>query len=174
MRNHITFKPYRFATLRTLVVDNQDVLLLKNEKVVQRICVDELTQLRFGISENDGIYMRLGYFYSIELKPAQGRIFKIKLMSFYRKNMEENVNLINQMLDIIEPIFDLKMKSIWLQIENGLSTEICGITLNQNGIRLSHKRNAQLITWNDLSIKTYTSYFVLISIANPKNYKSFE
>ena len=149
--------------------DNNDLLSAPPTKLLK----SNITGLRHGIKWINGYQFIIGRIYCIDLLTADKEVLEIRLKSIYgiRKQQltEKYGKIVNALYD---NFFDDISRSYLTQFSEKNDFQIAGISFLQRGIFLNSK--SDLITWEDVGTKSYSSYYCIFSKSNPTCYKAVE
>jgi hypothetical protein len=140
------------------------------EKLSTRIPRGGVTGFRYGLKWIRGYSFYIGRIYCIDIRGKE-QLFKIRLYSIYgirRKQLSKKFSL------ILNAFFDTHHEDIvreylhYYSLEGAVS--ICGAVFSNEGVSLGEK---SFIKWDDLGMRSYSTYHALFSKSDPTIYKAF-
>ena len=149
--------------------DNKDSISDPPTMLLKR----DLTGLRHGIKWISGYQFVIGRIYCIDLLTADKEIVKIRLKSLYgvRKKQlaEKYARIVNALYD---NFFDDISRNYLDQFSENRDFRLADILFSQLGIVLDPK--SEMIAWEDVGTKSYSTYYAMFSKSNPTRYKAVE
>lgn len=131
----------------------------------------EINELRYGIKSIKGYRFRIGRIYCIDIKSFNETIIKIRLKSIYRINKKKLGKKYQIILNtLFQFFFNDISKSFIKNFNDGIEFDLAGITFKKEGILIDKK--SEIIKWEDVGTKNYSTYYSLFSKLNPNKYKA--
>lgn len=165
-----------FDRVRQLTIEN-DFIEFENKDLISapptKLLKPNITGLRHGIKWINGYQFVIGRIYCIDLLTADKEVLKIRLKSIYgiRKHQlaEKYGKIVNALYD---NFFDDISRDYLTQFSEKSDFQIAGISFSQRGILLDSK--SDLITWENVGTKLYSTYYTIFSKSSPTCYKAVE
>ena len=152
-----------------LTYDNKDQIAELPTKFLKQ----DIIAFRYGIKWIRGYQFVIGRIYCVDIQSWTGEIIKVRLKSFYGVNKktltEKYSTIVNSLYDIY---FDDITRNYLQQYSDSIDFDILGINFRSDGVLMG--KNSDLIPWEDLGTKFYTTYYAVFSKSNPTVYKAFE
>jgi hypothetical protein len=130
--------------------------------------IDKADMLDVKFNMNWIIWYRffVGCDFRIDIKTRENGIFKIKFASYFRKN-NVYIEAFNQIVDWMWEHYLKDIINLHLQRFSDLhDLKIGGLRLTDEGIHFTDKE--QHITWAEVAVKEYESYFAVYDENNPE------
>lgn len=123
---------------------------------------ENIEAFRYGVKWISGYQFTIGRIYCIDIKSRTGQIIKLRLKSLYGVNKH---SLAGKYAQIVESIYDHYIDDISRSYldkhDNGNSFELLRVMFNPGGV--SFNKDSNIITWENLGVSAYTTYFALFS-----------
>lgn len=172
----LTIKSSFLDRARLLTLDSDFIEFDDKDLIVEkptRFDKIDIAAFRYGIKWISGYQFTIGRIYCIDIKSADNRLIKIRLKSLYGVNKQL---LTDKYVKIIEALYDNYFDEISLslvdQFNQGKLFNIEKTEFNSSGIKPDSKK--EIIRWEDIGTKPYSTYFTIFSKSNPNRNKSFE
>jgi hypothetical protein len=161
---------------RQLTVDN-DFIEFDNKDLISdpptRLLKSDIIGLRYGIKWINGYQFVIGRIYCIDLLSADKEILRIRLKSIYgirKQQLTEKYGIIVNAL--YDNFFDDVTRNYLNQFSDKRDFELANIFFTQTGLTLDSK--SEIIPWEDIGTKSYSTYYAIFSKSNPTRYKTIE
>jgi len=133
----------------------------------------DITGLKYGVEWIRGYRFVIGRVYCIYILNRSNAIIKIRLKSVYGIRKIELHEKYSKILNAVYDNFIADISINYLnQFTEGKILVIATTRLMTQGILL--KEGSDLIAWNNVGIKKYTTYYSVHSISNPEKRKIIE
>jgi hypothetical protein len=164
-----------FDRERELVLDNEFLTFDNNDRISvppTKFLKEDITAFRFGVKWIKGYSFVIGRIYCVDIKSSAGEVVKIRLKSIYGVNKEKLHEKYATIIDLLYGnYFDDMIMNYLQQFSDSNDFQLPGISFRQDGV-LINKNN--LITWEDLGTKSYSTYYAVFSKSDPTIYRAFE
>jgi hypothetical protein len=160
--------------VRPTIFDKEKTLIITPEFIEfdnTNLSKFEISELRYGVKAIKGYRFRIGRIYCIDVKNFTGTIVKIRLKSIYRinkKKLGQKYKIIVEAL--FENFFNDMSNSFIKNFYDGIEFDLAGIKFKKEGILIDKK--SEIISWEDLGTKNYSTYYFMFSKSNPNKYKA--
>lgn len=160
------------STKRQLIIDP---LFIELGGPLANTCFskEDIEAFRFGISTFHLFAIPVSRTYQIEIKNSAGKILLIRMHCFFwlgiRHTQNQFMHIHNQIHDAY--FNDMAIHYIKL-LRNGMSFELAGLFLTEEGIQL--KKGKSVVPWNQLGLHSYFHSCMLYNLADPACYRSFD
>jgi hypothetical protein len=149
--------------------DDKDLLADPPTKIYKQ----DISGIRYGIKWIHGYQFVIGRIYCVDVLARDKRCIKIRLKTLYgiRKHQlaDKYSLIINSLFD---NFFDDISRNYLNQHHSKQEFQIAGVRFCESGIAFDSK--SQIVLWDDLASKAFTTYYALFSKSDPLNYKAFE
>jgi hypothetical protein len=149
--------------------DNKDLI----SDSPTRLSKSEITGFRHGIKSIYGYQFAIGKIYCIDLLTTDNQVLKIRAKTLYgiRKHQlnEKYRTIVNAVYD---NFIDDISRNLLAKFAAGTDFEIAGILFTQIGLTLHP--NSEIVRWEDVGTKSYSSYYAIFSKLNRNHYKAVE
>jgi hypothetical protein len=149
--------------------DDKDLIAEKPTRIVK----EEINAFRYGIKWISGYQFTIGRIYCIDIKSTNDIIIRIRLKSLYGVNKKK---LSDKYAAIVNALYDQYFDNISLSYLNRLdkeeSSQMLNIFFTPSGILLD--KQTSIIAWDDLGIRSFTTYFAIFRKSTPEVYRAFE
>jgi hypothetical protein len=131
-----------------------------NEDLFTVISKDEIVGIRYGIHFIKGLEFYIGREYQIFIKTKSGKELKVFFKLFYRRKLNEKHQLFSDIVnELWNQYFDEILNNYIQRYNNSEEFNLGGIFFKDTCIQFDKKE----ISYSDLAIKKYTSYFMIYS-----------
>lgn len=148
--------------------DDKDLIGQKGSYIAR----SELDAVRMGVKWIKGYSFIIGRIYCIDIRSTTGIVIKVRLKSIYGINRQL---VAGKYQDIVKSLYDLFLDKIVLDkvgaVKEANSILLAGMQISNAGVSWDSR---QMIPWDDVGIKTYTSYYAVFQKSIPNNYKPLE
>ena len=160
------------ATSRLLTIDPL-YLELEGPLANIRFTKEDIEACRFGISQMRYYFIPFSRTYNLEIKNGEGKIMKIRMHSIFSIGNKKLMKLFMQIQDQVIGTYFQDMANHYAQlIHGGLSYELCGVLLTQEGVLI--RNDKPLIPWLQLGFKSYFNSCSIYDLTDPHHYRSFD
>jgi hypothetical protein len=134
--------------------------------VFTRINKADMLDIKFNMNWIIWYRFFVGCDFRIDIKTRENGIFKIKFVSYFRKNTAY-IEAFNQIVDwmwehYLQDIIDWHLQ----KLSGTRDLKIGGVRLTDEGVHFPEK--GQYIAWAEVAVKEYESYFAVYDQKNPE------
>lgn len=170
----IIFKPTYTGIPQKLLMSADQVEFYKSltDKHPYKFVKSEVYAMRFGIKAVREFGFNTGRVYCIDIKNNAGRIIKLRLTSKYKIKLQEQKKKYSEIINsVFSYYFSDAVVNYMRLFKHHQSFSILNITIMPDGIAL--KEGSEVIEWQDVDSKLYTTYYALSSKLKPAIYQTF-
>ena len=164
-------------TIKETVFNKKNNLVITPESIeYKNACISklELDEIRHGVKKfivADGIYF--GRIYCIDIKSHLGIVIRIRLHSAYGIRKKILYKKYKAIIDVLWENYLRDMAETFINCyKNKIDFDLLGVAFSQAGIQLTQQ--SDLIPWEEVGTKNYSSYYAIFSKENDDNYKTFD